>query len=59
MVTRASTIDSHELESTIHHDSYLIVPSYSEAMLMEPTNQVGNCCKGKFKDGRKKLKVKI
>ncbi|EFO20419.2 hypothetical protein LOAG_08068, partial [Loa loa] len=39
MVTHGSTGDNHELESIIQHDSYLVVPSYSEAMLMEPTNQ--------------------
>ncbi|VDM91876.1 unnamed protein product [Litomosoides sigmodontis] len=39
MVTRTSTTDSRELELMMHHDSYLVVPSYSEAMLMEPSNQ--------------------
>uniref|UniRef100_A0A915Q799 Uncharacterized protein n=1 Tax=Setaria digitata TaxID=48799 RepID=A0A915Q799_9BILA len=38
-VTRASTTDSRELDSIIQHDGYLVVPSYSEAMLMEPANQ--------------------
>lgn len=39
MLTHGSTVDSHELTSIMQHDSYLVVPSYSEAMLMEPANQ--------------------
>ncbi|VBB32219.1 unnamed protein product [Acanthocheilonema viteae] len=39
MVTHSSTTDSRQLESIIQHDSYFVVPSYSEAMLMESTNQ--------------------
>lgn len=49
MVTHASTADSHELESIIQHENYLVVPSYSEAMLMEPTNQV-SCYRNKFEN---------
>ncbi|VDN03858.1 unnamed protein product [Thelazia callipaeda] len=37
-VTRTSTIDSHDLDLLIQRDGYLVVPSYSEAMLMEPSN---------------------
>lgn len=37
-VTRTSTIDSRELDLMVQRDGYLIVPSYSEAMLMEPNN---------------------
>uniref|UniRef100_A0A0M3KEG9 Transmembrane protein 151 homolog (inferred by orthology to a C. elegans protein) n=1 Tax=Anisakis simplex TaxID=6269 RepID=A0A0M3KEG9_ANISI len=43
-LTRTSTMDSRELElAAAQRDSYLIVPSYSEAMLLEPspaTNQI-------------------
>ncbi|MFH4975509.1 hypothetical protein AB6A40_002218 [Gnathostoma spinigerum] len=35
-ITRASTMDSRELELAAQRDSFLVVPSYSEAMLVEP-----------------------
>ncbi|VDM39798.1 unnamed protein product [Toxocara canis] len=37
-LTRTSTMDSRELELAAQRDSYLIVPSYSEAMLLEPSS---------------------
>lgn len=36
-LTRTSTMDSRELEMAVRQ-SYLIVPSYSEAVLLEPVN---------------------
>uniref|UniRef100_A0A9J2PEY3 Transmembrane protein 151B n=2 Tax=Ascaris TaxID=6251 RepID=A0A9J2PEY3_ASCLU len=37
-LTRTSTMDSRELEMAVQRDNYLIVPSYSEAMLLEPSS---------------------
>lgn len=31
-------MDSRELEMAVQRDNYLIVPSYSEAMLLEPSS---------------------
>ncbi|MCP9263606.1 hypothetical protein DINM_006996 [Dirofilaria immitis] len=39
MITHESINDSRDFDSIEQRDSYLVVPSYSEAMLMEPSNQ--------------------
>ena len=40
-LTRTSTMETIELEAALRREQYFVVPSYSEAMLLQPHNHNG------------------